>query len=282
MAKVRDYPIEVRDFVRMIDSFSGYYDYDIFADFIDYAICCLRYHGDQETVDRLKSKYRKEYDKFAELWVCFLRTQQQNLGKSDQPEPVYNWFDTLGTIYEEISSRSKRSGLGQFFTPATVCDLNAQMMLSDVQQSGKTEGLRVNDCACGSGRLLLAFHCVAPGNELYGEDLDSICTKMATINLAIHGCKGEVCNMDSLDPSDWRWGYVINPYQRTMLGIPHIFPIKKEQSFTWRHWEERRVRHAMKQQSETLIHAKVRDEVEVTRPALERQKDEPGEQLTLF
>lgn len=231
MAKSTDFPPQIREFGMAISKFSHrHYDYTIFEDFIDYVICCLLWEGHPETVERLKRKYEDEYQKFFELYRSFMLCQKKNLSADDS----YDWYDTLGTIYEAISSSSKASRLGQFFTPKSLCDMMAHFT-SPVQGEKKT-GLKVNDCACGSGRTLLAFNKIAPGNRLYGEDLDQICTKMATINLAIHGCKGQVSNMDSLR-MEWYFGYEINPWQNMTNGFPHIVPITKEQSHTYQQWE---------------------------------------------
>lgn len=233
MAKSTDFPNNIREFGMSISRFSHrYYDYDIFADFIDYMICCFRLHGDPETVNRLKEKYKDDYPKFFELYKSFLICQQRNLSDDNS----HSWYDTLGTIYEVISSSSKASRLGQFFTPPSLCDMMAMMQVSDLKDTEKT--VKVNDCACGSGRTLLAFNKFKPGQLLYGEDLDPICTKMATINLALHGCKGQVCNMNSLTIDDWYFGYQINPWQYSMMGIPHIIPIQKEQSFAYMKWQQ--------------------------------------------
>lgn len=232
MAKSTDFPHQIREFGMSISKFSHrYYDYDIFADFIDYVICCLRYHGDPETVNRLKEKYKEDYPKFQELYYSFLMCQQRNLPCDDS----FGWYDTLGTIYETIASRSKASRLGQFFTPPHLCDMMATMQKTDLHE--REQPIKVNDCACGSGRTLLAFNKVMPGQNLYGEDLDPICTKMCTINLALHGCKGQVCNMNSITIDDWYFGYQINPWLHTMMGIPHIIPIEKEQSFAYMKWQ---------------------------------------------
>lgn len=60
----------------------------------------------------------------------------------------------FGLIYEEMYlSRGKASKTGQFFTPRSVSDLMAQISTLGSQDHGK-----VNDCAAGSGRLLLAHY----------------------------------------------------------------------------------------------------------------------------
>lgn len=223
MAKSTDFPVNVRAFGKLLDKFYGHHDYEVFIDFVDYCICCLLIHGDAEKVDFLKKKYGKYYPLFIEMYRCYLETHMNLLGDDGS----FEWYDTLGEVYEAITSRSKSSALGQFFTPKPVCDMMAQLLYS----GEKKTGLRINDCACGSGRTLLAYNKVMPGNYLYGEDLDHVATKMAAINLAIHGCKGQVSNMDTLR-FEWFYGYEINPWQRTMMGLPHIAPIEKHQSFT--------------------------------------------------
>lgn len=108
-------------------------------------------------------------------------------------------------------------------------------------EEGKTkEDLRVNDPASGSGRTLLAFNKVAPGNYLIGQDIDAICTKMTAINLALHGCRGQAINGNSLNPEHFNFGYEINHNIFTIGGIPHIIPITKEQSVSYQIFQSKR------------------------------------------
>ncbi len=102
----------------------------------------------------------------------------------------------------------------------------------------KTTGLTVNDPACGSGRMLLAFNNVAPGNYLVGQDLDHICTKMTAINMALHGCQGQAVNGNSLNPEDFRFGFEVNPRIFIMGGIPHLFPISAGESYSHIMWKK--------------------------------------------
>ena len=60
--------------------------------------------------------------------------------------------------------------------------------------SGKT----VEDCACGSGRMLLAAARISRMNSFYGADIDSTCCLMAVINLCLNGMIGKVALMDTL------------------------------------------------------------------------------------
>jgi type I restriction enzyme M protein len=205
----------------------GQYRYDVgdvFKDFVDYAVACFSYHGDQVLADQLKAKYGNDYQKLNEMLVAWIRIMDERITND------VLWFDALGTLYEYLASRSKKSWLGQFFTPPDLCDLMTQIS-SPLPLSSQERGKRVNDCACGSGRTLLSFNAHHPGNMLYGEDLDPICAKMTALNMAIHGCQGQATCMDSLC-QDWKFCFEVNPYHR--LGsppIPHLVPVTMEKCF---------------------------------------------------
>jgi len=65
---------------------------------------------------------------------------------------------------------------GQYFTPQNICDFMAKIV------SGKKEQPMVNDCACGSGRMLLAYNKLNPDAYFIGQDLDIRCVKMCALN----------------------------------------------------------------------------------------------------
>jgi type I restriction enzyme M protein len=208
----------------------GQYKYDpadVFRDFIDYSVACLLVDGDQAVAERLHRQYGKDYEKLPDLfqaWVFILNREIHEDGMA-------LWFDALGTVYEYLASTHKKGWLGQFFTPAELCDLCTRIA-SDPEN--KPVGKRINDPAVGSGRMLLSYLAHFPGNYLYGEDIDPICAKMCALNLAFHGGQGQVSCMDSLALDDFRFGYQVNPYHATGgPPVPHLLPIGKEQSVTW-------------------------------------------------
>ena len=129
------------------------------------------------------------------------------LGKVSQAIEEGSWIDFFGGIYEEMyQSKGKASTLGQFFTPPNLCYAIAKV-------SQPIEG-KISDCACGSGRTLLAGASAAgfPRSNFYiGEDLDVVSVKMCALNLMIHGCKGRVVQHDSLkNPILYDYGFRIN------------------------------------------------------------------------
>ncbi len=129
------------------------------------------------------------------------------------------WYDMFGDIFMEWSGNKKT--LGQCFTPACVCNTMADMTFGNAkpEKDSRTifgERVTISDCACGSGRLLLAaaaklekLHADKP--YLIAEDIDSMCCKQTAVNMMVHGCFGEVVCHDTLrEPDTIRFGYIIN------------------------------------------------------------------------
>ena len=229
-----DAPRSVLPMVKVLRELGEYkYDSaDVFRDFIDFTAAGFCIDGDPELAGRLKKKYGKDYQQLGNLQLAWMQVMDQHV--SDAPG---GWFDALGELYEYLASQSKKSWLGQFFTPQTLCDL---MVRITADSEMATAGKRVNDSCCGSGRMLLAFNQAYPGNYVYGEDLDPICAKMTALNMAIHGCQGQVCCMNSITLKDWRFGYQVNYYHRFGAPpVPHLFPIREEQSVTMQQWSGR-------------------------------------------
>lgn len=125
------------------------------------------------------------------------------------------YYDYLGVFYEDvIQSKYKAGTNGQFFTPQNVSKLMAKLLTQN------TGGV-INDCACGSGRLLLDAHQDNPSAVLIGQDLDSVACKMAVLNFYISGVRGSIIHQNTLTGEVfecWR----VNNYINHGLPIPHI------------------------------------------------------------
>ena len=239
MAKTTDVPHELRDFNRLFSNLEHGWNYDRFyADFIDFLTESFMPER-QGVYEDLKKRY-KSLDGFVKLTHEFIRTQDRQIVE----DGMNGWFDALGGFYEILTSRGKSQWLGQFFTPKEVCTMMA--MMAGATSDNTSKGLTVHDPASGSGRMLLAWHAIAPGNYQFGADLDPICAKMTAINMCIHGCEGEAVCMDSLK-LEWRFGYRINRRIRA-TGQPTIEPIEREQSRIMAHWieEEERIKNEPK------------------------------------
>lgn len=219
--KTTDVPANLREFIKVFNRVAGYrWDaYTVFVDYIDYCIQCFALEKDREWLDKLQDKYGKEYEVFPAMFREMALTMERQIQTDTQ------WFDVLGTIYEVVASSSKKSGFGQFFTPAEICDL---MVLINVPEGMK--GKRINDPACGSGRTLLATHAARPGNYFFGEDLDPLCARMCVVNFCLHGVRGQVMNMNTLS---------VEVFAGWQTDIMCCWPIPKEQSFTWQQMQQR-------------------------------------------
>lgn len=155
-----------------------------------------------------------------ECFEAFARAYLDYLG--GQLEKSF-WCDAWGDAFMDLSGQFK-SFRGQFFTPSGAANLCAMIAGGD--------GV-INDCACGSARMLLAaqeqaFKKSGQMPYLIGEDIDGMCCKMAAINLCVHGCRGEIIRHDTLrDPDGGSYGYVINEY----LPMPTIRISKNRSDF---------------------------------------------------
>lgn len=234
MAKTTDVPHELRAFNKLFSHLEHGWNYDrFFADFVDFLT--ESFMPEREgTYEQLKKRY-KTLDGFVQLTREWVMTQDREV-VSDGPS---GWYDALGEYYQVLTSRGKSQWLGQFFTPKEVCTMMAMIGGATADQRGK--GLTVLDPACGSGRMLVAWHAIAPGNFQFGADLDPICAKMTAVNLCVHGCVGEAVCMDTLK-LEWRFGYRINR-RLTLTGIPTIEPLKMEESRIMAQWLEEKKRH---------------------------------------
>ena len=152
-----------------------------------------------------------------------------------------NSFDLFGQLYEQMFLlKSKASSNGQFFTPDSLCRLMASITDADVEEIECNGGMvRVNDCACGSARTLLAHfmaktsidHALAGRYFYEAADIDLPTCKMAACNMMIHGMQGKVVCQDQLSLPTPTAIFYINevryPFPSDMYSIRVVYP-KKE------------------------------------------------------
>lgn len=131
------------------------------------------------------------------------------------------WLDVFGMLYEDMYlTAGKASATGQFFTPASVSDLLSAIIAPGKIEapSAKIEGSRVNDCAAGSGRLLLAHfmevskldHSAGRCYQYIAQDSDPLVCKMCALNMMVHGMNGVVICQDTLAMSTPSAVYYVN------------------------------------------------------------------------
>lgn len=146
------------------------------------------------------------------------------------------WVDLFGDYFMEYGANEKDRG--QCFTPDCLCDVMARLSLG-INEGTDFDTMRhyvpgfgrkvvVNDCACGSGRLLLAagstYRHITHKNDVYlvASDIDDRCCKQSAINILVHGFYGEVACMDTLmGESSFSHGWIIN---QGLYPIPFGLP----------------------------------------------------------
>ena len=166
---------------------------EIFDDLLTIQLCCLAQQTEEELYLETIARYDKEVVR--KVWPVAI-------GKLWQLYEYHvtvggGWYDPLGRIFEEYSSRKGAGMMGQFFTPPGVCDLMARIT------APKPASGWVNDPAAGSGRGLLAHARLFPSNRLQcryvAMDLDRMCVKMAAVNMAMHGMSGYSIHCNTLN-----------------------------------------------------------------------------------
>lgn len=232
--KTKDIPHDFRAFYTHFKSLEYKYDYiTIFDDFLS---AMMNYFTPPHSKGIDVSIFNK-YTEQERINIGAMIPEIINLFHQKIEVEDLEWFDVFGAFYEALSSRSKKSRLGQFFTPEPLVEFMTSIQGEKEELIGK--GMTVNDPACGSGRFLIAFHAKFPGNYTYAEDIDPISCKMACINMMLHGCEGEVIQHNALDPDDYANGWSINSMIR-QTGLPSIVSIEKEQSRVYQMWQQKK------------------------------------------
>ena len=110
--------------------------------------------------------------------------------------------DFLGDVYMQLGIAN--SNIGQFYTPSYVCDLMAQLQVS--QHSSEKLFTTVNDPTCGSGAMLIAHfkHMIEMGRNpqrecwYEGQDISALSAHMCYVQMSLLGMPGRVIIGDSL------------------------------------------------------------------------------------
>lgn len=207
------------------------YKYDIGSAFRDYVRLARVYHNaiPLKEIDELRARYEDVLPEMSALY----QEQFEITVKGINQDGCYDFY---GTVYEMIVSRSKASGMGQFFTPMSAAKAMAIVTVGD---NPKKEPVSVLEPACGSGRTLLALHDHMQINNWYtGDDFDSVCVDMCANNMMFHGMMGVVRHAHSLTREVFA-AYVINPHIHE-IGVPHILEVHPKNVDYWYNlWELR-------------------------------------------
>lgn len=230
---------EIKDFVKYLTEVSDNHRVkqeerlDAFCDFIIRLFSTDSYKQDGFKPD-VATQENNDYINLVSRWCSMVAEEMEN----------GNAFDLFGQLYEQMFLlKSKASANGQFFTPDNLCRLMAEITDADVEERGCNGGLvRVNDCACGSARTLLAHfmrkthdnHALAGHYYYEAADIDLPTCKMAACNMMIHGMQGRVvCQDQLLLPTPTAIFYINEvryPFPSGMYSIRVVYPKKEEQA----------------------------------------------------
>lgn len=188
-----------------------------FVELLDWILLPFRKRDDAESQNIALEKYRS-HPKVKQLVTLVTLIGDLSEG----------FNDPLGELYMQAISNGHN---GQYFTPTPICDMLAIMSLGSNPEPGKT----VCDCACGSGRMLLAAAKINGHLHLYGADLDNTCCKMALLNMLLNSLTGEIAHMNSLS-NEFYTGYKVDTALVDGYHYPYYIEFNEpEQSRIWLH-----------------------------------------------
>jgi type I restriction-modification system DNA methylase subunit len=182
----------------------------VFTDFLEMSVCALSLGSMETRYLEIVGRYDKhEVNLMADAFAALV-LEMDNDGEGLR--------DIFGDFYMEYISHGHN---GQFFTPEPICEMMARMT------NQNEPGSRVLDCACGSGRILMAAAKVNRNAYFYGADIDRNCCMMCLINQCLNGLLGEVAWMNSLSNEFFgAWQIQLHPTG----GVPYIVPITEAES----------------------------------------------------
>lgn len=167
-------PEEIGTIEKMLSDFvyhNGYEMSQVFNNWLEYIIGFFSIEGKPIESWRYNQEQNKFFYELMAEWIQIMYKQIVCRG----------WYDAFVTLYEYlIASKSRRDVRGQFFTPSISCDFMDKIHGTEEELTGR--GYKVNDPTCWSGRTLIVFHVHAPGNYMYGEDIDRTCCMMTVHN----------------------------------------------------------------------------------------------------
>lgn len=185
-----------------------------FCDFLLDLFSVEAFKGDSKGFLAWQQQRLQAKPNFAILAMAWLNDVSQAMDRGQ-------WLDVFGMLYEDMYlTAGKASKTGQFFTTQSVSNLMSSIIGSGKNEatSAKVEGRRVNDCAAGSGRMLLAHymevskldHSAGRPFVYIAHDSDPLVCKMCALNMMINGMNGTVICQDTLAQSTPSAVYCIN------------------------------------------------------------------------
>ena len=169
-----------------------------------------------------KLNFKGNEQTYYELYCAWIEIVSNELETTNK-----YYYDYLGVFYENIiQSKYKAGTSGQFFTPQDVSKLMSGLTVDN------DDGGIINDCACGSGRLLLDAREKNQTAILIGQDLDPVACKMAVLNFYISGATGSIIHQNTLT-GEFYGAWRVNNYLHYGLPIPHIELVSEREAYNF-------------------------------------------------
>ena len=200
----------MRTFASILERLSGKHDLSsLFRDLLEMSVCALSLGEKEDRYLEIVRRYDKpEVYELAEAFSAMVM-EMDNGGEGLK--------DCFGDFFMEHLSFGRN---GQFFTPEPICEMMA-LVAGEIR-----DGSKVYDCACGSGRTLLAAAKVNRRAFFFGTDIDRNCCMMTVVNLCLNGLLGEVAWMNSLT-NDFFGAWRVEPHPEH--GVPYIREIGEDE-----------------------------------------------------
>lgn len=292
---------ELTPAIKALDSLAYSRQYsEVFYDFIDWLVFQhLMPPSEENPIAKYKQKEQALFlEAFKNVQEEIRKRVNMWMPQGDKPNYLPTaWYDPLGRLYECITSKYKSSAMGQYFTPEPVVNLMTSITINEE----RNRFLRVLDPACGSGRMGIAAgtYLLSQSNPCWitMNDLDSICTKMTAVNMALHGIVGESICMDGLDITgkSFRFAYQVAPvlafvpqeqweFYRMMVMMKTRQDVKKQYVLCPIPYEKTFLKQANDRLLEELKERQKIADTEKREQAIEELKDQIKERMkgTLF
>jgi len=221
-------------FARNFESIcSNHSKFTVWSDFIHmiaYSIsnsCDYKQEREDSYLAIVKRYSKSETEKLSELFALTVLALEEN-----------RYQDFLGQVYMDYGFGDTRKG--EYFTPYDIAALITKLAQSE--QVDEVPYVTVNDPACGSGVMLIAFanEMIKEGATLHQQlfvianDLDPCIALMCYIQLSLLGCAGYVCIRNTLsEPVE---GSVYHPPADAFLTPLFFHPV----------WQTRRLLKSMR------------------------------------
>jgi len=186
-------------FIKKFNDIARYkHRYDVFRDFV--TISAISLHNAVNKVESLEDEYMQIIKPYSKNEVNAFSELFGDLVMMLESSPC----DVLGGLYMELELGNKNAG--QFFTPAHISELMAQLVYGDELKYINKPFITLSEPTCGAGGMVLAFvkamlsHGHNPACKLWVQctDIDRLAALMCYVQLGLWNVPAQVIVGNSL------------------------------------------------------------------------------------